>query len=164
VVPIVGGEPRQLTNERTHLAGLAWTPDGRRIVFSSNRGGLFTLWEIDAAGGDPRQVSAAGEDAQSPVTSRRGNRLAYVRMQADWNIWRAATSAKSSTAPAKWIVSTRDDWQPEYSPSGEKIAFMSTRSGSREIWMCDADGTHPVQLTDFRGPPTGTPRWSPDGR
>jgi Tol biopolymer transport system component len=164
VVPVSGGEARQLTFERKHLAGLAWTADGRGIVFSSNRGGLFGLWRIPAAGGEPTAVGTAGEDAQSPVVSRRGDRLGYVRMQADWNIWRAPAVAESRVPPAKWITSTRDDWQPEYSPAGEKIAFVSTRSGSREIFTCDADGTHPVQLTSFQGPPTGTPRWSPDGQ
>ncbi len=164
VCPLGGGEPKQLTFEKKHLAGLTWTADGRDLVFSSNRGGLFALWRISANGGEPQAISAAGEDAQSPVISHRGDHLSYVRMQADWNIWRAPATPGSTAAPTKLIASTRDEWQPEYSPSGNKIAFMSTRSGSREIWVCDADGSHPVQLTTFQGPPTGTPHWSPDER
>jgi WD40 repeat protein len=43
--------------------------------------------------------------------------------------------------------------------------FGSNRSGNAEIWTCDSDGRHPLQLTSFGGPyPTGTPRWSPDGK
>jgi Tol biopolymer transport system component len=40
---------------------------------------------------------------------------------------------------------------------------MSDRSGDLEIWVCDSDGSNPVQLTSFRGPMVTNPRWSPDG-
>ncbi len=47
---------------------------------------------------------------------------------------------------------------------GKTIVLASDRTGSWEIWVCDSDGSNPVQLTSFRGPRTGTPRWSPDGQ
>src|SRR5437764_8274195 len=50
------------------------------------------------------------------------------------------------------------------STDGRKVVFSSTRSGPREIWVCDGDGSNAEQLTHFGGPITGTPRWSPDGR
>ena len=50
-----------------------------------------------------------------------------------------------------------------YSPDGRRIAFLSTRSGVSNIWVCDADGSNPVQLTSVSSF-AGTPRWSPDGR
>jgi Tol biopolymer transport system component len=53
---------------------------------------------------------------------------------------------------------------PEYSPDGARIAFQSTRSGSSEIWLADADGSNPVKLTSFNGPLTGAPSWCSDGR
>ncbi len=45
-----------------------------------------------------------------------------------------------------------------------RIVFVSDRSGSREIWVCDSDGGNQVQLTKFGGSHVGSPRWSPDGR
>jgi Tol biopolymer transport system component len=53
---------------------------------------------------------------------------------------------------------------PQYSPDGRRIVFASDRSGSTEIWVCESDGSNPLQLTSFGGPLAGTPRWSPDGR
>jgi hypothetical protein len=44
------------------------------------------------------------------------------------------------------------------------VAFSSDRSGAFEIWLADSDGSHQQQLTTFRGPITGSPRWSPDGK
>ena len=52
---------------------------------------------------------------------------------------------------------------PQFSPDGKRIAFASQRSGTWEIWVCNSDGSSPVQLTFFQGPNVTTPRWSPDG-
>ena len=51
---------------------------------------------------------------------------------------------------------------PQFSPDGKRIAFMSNRTGPWQIWVSDADGSNPrqVSFTDS----AGTPRWSPDGR
>lgn len=62
------------------------------------------------------------------------------------------------------IVSSRRDDSPSFSPDGERIVFVSKRTGNEEIWVCNRDGQRLVRLTSFGGPGTGTPRWSPDGR
>jgi Tol biopolymer transport system component len=83
------------------------------------------------------------------------------------NIWRIearGTKGAGASPPAKLISSTRSDESPQYSPDGKKIVFSSSRTGDLELWMCDADGSNPVQLTSFDGPHVGSPRWSPDGR
>jgi Tol biopolymer transport system component len=57
------------------------------------------------------------------------------------------------------------DTNPQFSPDGSRIAFTSSRNGQVEIWVCDSDGSNPVQLTELnRNSEGGTPRWSPDGR
>ncbi|MGH9530901.1 MAG: hypothetical protein ACRD2Q_00810, partial [Terriglobales bacterium] len=55
------------------------------------------------------------------------------------------------------------DHGPQFSPDGRRLVFASDRSGSREIWVCDADGQNAVRLTSMGAYLTGTPRWSPDG-
>jgi Tol biopolymer transport system component len=62
------------------------------------------------------------------------------------------------------LESTRTIFDPQWSPDGKQIAFYSDRSGSTEIWRCEADGTNLRQLTSFGGPLTRNPRWSPDGK
>jgi len=71
---------------------------------------------------------------------------------------------KRAAEPKKFISSTRVDHKAQYSPDGTRIAFESDRSGNPEIWVCNADGSNPVQITAFRNAWAGSPRWSPDGR
>ncbi len=64
----------------------------------------------------------------------------------------------------KFISSSRWDTSAKYSPDGNRIAFVSTRSGGYEIWKCDSDGSNAVQLTSLGAPFTNRPRWAPDGK
>ncbi|HZS06006.1 MAG TPA: winged helix-turn-helix domain-containing protein [Blastocatellia bacterium] len=167
LLPLTGGEPRRLTFDNISIRGLAWTPGGREIVFASRRGSsTYNLWKVSAGGGTPEQLMISERDAYSPAVSRQGNRLAYTQSLLDENIWRIGLngSVAASEPPVKLISSTQDEDGPEYSPDGKKIVFVSRRSGSFEIWVCEADGSRPRQLTSIGGPLTGTPRWSPDGR
>ena len=61
------------------------------------------------------------------------------------------------------IASQGNSVHPQFSPDGTRIAFDSDRSGYQEIWVCNRDGSDPVQVTSMPGS-AGTPRWSPDGR
>jgi Tol biopolymer transport system component len=65
VLPVTGGEPKQLTFENSGAAP-AWTQDGKEIVFSSDRGGLLSLWRISAMGGAPRPATGIGPMAFRP--------------------------------------------------------------------------------------------------
>ncbi len=92
--------------------------------------------------------------------------MAYSQVEERQNIWRLMlmSPTKASGAPTKLIASTGLQRGPRISPDGRHIAFESTRSGSVEIWLCDSNGSNPVQMTSFKGPSTGTVRWSPDSR
>jgi Tol biopolymer transport system component/DNA-binding winged helix-turn-helix (wHTH) protein len=161
---------KQLTLRKQSTVGLAWTPDGREIIYSSGSywaGGSVELWRISASGsGEPRVLALAGEHGWWPAISRRGNHLAFARNHAnDQNIWRLDLSGPNGKAgkPFKLIASTRNDYNPQYSPDGKKIAFISQRSGGDEVWVCNSNGADAVQLTSLRAAITGCPRWSPDG-
>jgi Tol biopolymer transport system component/DNA-binding winged helix-turn-helix (wHTH) protein len=162
------GEPKRLTRPQDDIDfGLAWTSDSRRLVFASKRG----LWTVRLDRGSPEPLSLPGYNPGFPSISAKGDRLAFVDYSADdLDIWRvdgpASTSSRlagAPSAPKRLISSTRMDTNPQYSPDGSRIAFTSSRTGPVEIWVCDSDGSNPVQLTDLGGQ-TGTPRWSPDGR
>ncbi len=166
VVPFAGGEPKRLTFDNRQIIGLAWTADGRGIVFSSNREGSNSLWRIPSQGGKVERLEIGGEDCRFPAISRQGSRLAYMQVFEDANIWRIAIPGASTPAgpPTKLIASTRFDGNPQFSPDGNRLVFESDRLGSGELWVCDKEGSSPVQIPSL---PRSNPkhgRWSPDGR
>ena len=167
LMPAEGGEPRRLTFDNRYIRDLAWTADGQEIVFISDRAGDTGLWRVSASGGTPeRLVTAVGYDLGHLSIARQGERLVYSQQFVDTNVWRVelAGAKRKVSAPTMLISSSKSDSAPQYAPGGKRIAFRSDRSGSFEIWACEADGSNPVQLTTFGGPQAGSPCWSPDGR
>jgi Tol biopolymer transport system component/DNA-binding winged helix-turn-helix (wHTH) protein len=165
VIPAKGGEPRQLTFENCELSGLSWTEDGNDIVFSSNRGGVQSLWRISASGGAPRPVQGVGGPAYDPSISRKGDRLVYTQSSYSDNIWRLdLKSEKTAQGPPVRVTSTSRGFnrRPNLSPDGKKIVLESDRLGYSDIWYCDSDGSNCEQLTSLHGT-AGTARLSPDG-
>jgi Tol biopolymer transport system component len=154
------GEPRRLTSENRDFRGMAWTADGAGIVFSSNRGRTRSLWQMAVSGSPSRRLSV-GENGILPAVSSRANRLVYTQTITDSNIWRVNLQDRSEPA-TQLLASTRADYNPSYSPDGRRIAFESSRSGSEEVWVSDADGSNAIQLVDMGR--SGSPRWSPDGQ
>ena len=159
------GKERPLTNNKRWSARPVWTPDGRAIlhVFGDDASQGREIRKIDVA--EPlKSAKIAISDAVSEIAL--GRHLIYSRYVEDTNIWRAELP-KGRAQPVEaelFITSTRMDQTPQYSPDGSKIAFMSARSGSRELWVCNADNTDPVRFTFFNGPLVGHPSWSPDGQ
>ena len=165
VMPAAGGEARRLALDNRSGRSLAWTPDSREIVFPFWYSGNLRLWRAPVSGSNSGQLAVTGEGASTLAISRKGDRLAYSQEFRDTNIWQISLQASGSKPrPTRIISSTRQDYGPQYSPDGKRIAFTSGRSGSNEIWVCDADGSNPFQLTSFGGPDVGSSRWSPDGR
>ncbi|HEX8896840.1 MAG TPA: protein kinase [Terriglobales bacterium] len=162
-VPVAGGEPRRLTRERRGIWGHAWAPDGKSLILSWQRGTtVFGLWQVPLASPSrPERIVQGGVDAITPATCRKARRLAWVNQMQDVNIYRI--SAAGGQPPVMLIASTVRDQDPVYSPTGQ-IAFVSDRSGSREIWLARADGTSQTRITNFNGPDVGDLQWSPDGR
>jgi Tol biopolymer transport system component/imidazolonepropionase-like amidohydrolase len=55
------------------------------------------------------------------------------------------------------------DSQPRFSPDGQKIVFLSDRSGAENVWIMDADGQNPKQITKASKSQFASPNWTPDG-
>jgi Tol biopolymer transport system component len=159
-------DPRCLTVGNWDELSPTWTADGSRLVFSAFSGSDTGLWRVDSSGtSSPQRLAGLGKNVRSPTISRRGNRLAYAQTILDANIYRMVIppQGRGGHPLRKLISSTRMDWCPQISPDGKKIAFMSDRSGSWEIWICDSDGSNLLQLTSYGKADVSPPQWSPDG-
>ncbi len=165
------GKPERLTYENGWIYGPAWTHDGSQILYSSGKSfrgprilRRITLSEPPNGVGYNAAQESYGEGATDLAISPAGRRLVYVREYSDTNIYRIGLPDKNGEVGTfrRFIASAQPDREQEYSPDGRMIAFASARSGSDEIWVCNADGSKPRQLTSMGSHLTGNPRWSPD--
>jgi Tol biopolymer transport system component len=157
-----GGGVRRLTFDDRGIRGIAWTRDGQDLLYSGHRVGGWRLWRVPAYGGSPRDLVISGQQAYYPAIGR--NRLAYTDSPTVSAIWRATLAAADAVDERPLIRSTGREVNPLWSPDGTKIANVSDRSGSDEIFVSDADGRNRVQITQLKGPRAGRLRWSPDAK
>jgi dipeptidyl aminopeptidase/acylaminoacyl peptidase len=78
LAPTEGGAPRQLTNSGKKDKHPRWSPDGKQVLFESNRSGDNQLWVIDVAGGEARQLTTIGTEASDAQWSPDGKWVAFV--------------------------------------------------------------------------------------
>jgi Tol biopolymer transport system component/DNA-binding winged helix-turn-helix (wHTH) protein len=154
-------QPSRVTSFAGPAVGIAWTTDDSGVVFAHAANDGPVLDKALLRDGTLRRLSFA-PSSERPTISPVGERLAYASGSGRVNIYRRDLSHPSS--PAVGLSSTtREQDNPQYSPDGQHIAFASSRGGSREIWVSDADGDNLLRLSDLKGYVT-RPHWSPDGK
>jgi Tol biopolymer transport system component/DNA-binding winged helix-turn-helix (wHTH) protein len=161
------GEAQRLKTDKGWASHPVWTRDGRHILYISGANPQvfdteLRMTAIPDSGSSERVTLPEGAVTELSL----GRHLVYTQRAFQNDIWRAEIPPPGGQAgqPQLLISSTRRDSMPRYSPDGKKIAFTSTRSGSQEIWIAEADGSNPTQLTSVGGPLVGPPTWSPDGQ
>jgi serine/threonine protein kinase/sugar lactone lactonase YvrE len=164
VAPVSGGKARALTSVRSTMGGVSWTPDGRELVFDSTHQGLPTLWRVPFAGGDLQALSVPAEYVSQPSIALHGNRMALSRYAVDTNLWKESLVPSDHSPPIRITATTQEDSDVAISPDGQRLAFRSARTGTDQIYVCNSDGSSPLQLTSLKASATGSPAWSPDGK
>jgi eukaryotic-like serine/threonine-protein kinase len=157
--------PRRLSDRSGAIHGVAWTRDGRYVIYArsfmyfNGRGMGSHLWRVAADGGAPERIELAPPGSFAPATTPARDRLLFGLDRSDIDIYGYEPGGTVRPVMASsWV-----DYGPRFSPDGRRIVFESFRSGdTKNIWVADADGSNPVQLTR---PPNqdGAPGWSPDG-
>jgi Tol biopolymer transport system component/DNA-binding winged helix-turn-helix (wHTH) protein len=159
VTDLQGKSKRSLTTRHEFPQGLAWSGDDKSLIvagFSAQDEGFYAIRVGD---GEVHKLTVG--EGQWPTTSRDGHKLAFSLADDRVNIWRK--DLEHPEAPAlQMLVSTRQQNCSQYSPDGKHVAFDSARSGTWSVWVADADGGNPVQIS-HEGP-AGFPRWSPDSQ
>ncbi len=156
------GAPVPVTDGKVPVHAIAWL-DNRRVVFSA--GPVVEqrrLGIVDLDSSRTVETTGFGEGATSVSIAPNGS-LVYARESAEVNLWRFDVSS-GHDRPQRLAASSYKTWTPAYSHDGRRIAFASTRSGLEEVWVADADGAHPIQLTRIGSGHSGNPRWSVDDR
>ena len=158
------GTARRVT-DLGYVARPAWTPDGGRIVFEAHRDGVG-IWQVDRTGKHVRPVFGAPDSASLPALGKRPGgqtSLAFTNTLGRSSIWRYSTAGGPGGAAVELAASSRSETNPRFSDDGKRLVFSSTRSGYHEIWVANADGSQPLQLTDLHHQLSEAGHWSPDG-
>ncbi len=167
-----GSNVIQLTNHPDVDANPVWSPDGKRIAFSSlrdeppNTRGNSEIYIMDANGGNDIRLTNQPRVDGTPNWSPDGKQITFASNRhglGDIFVMNAAgRNEKRITIDDTNGVSY--DWAPAWSPNGRFIAFESARGGrGSDIWVMNSDGTRPIRLLQHGGHDTW-PAWSPDGK
>ncbi len=150
----------QLTDNASIDKDVAWSPDGRRLAFMSDRDGNREIYVMSADGSDVvRLTNDAASDFQ-PAWSPDGRLLAFASdRDGDEEIYVMSADGTNMT---QLTHNTHRDGAPVWSPNGAGLAFHSTRDGDGEVYVMNADGTGVVQLTSNTHLDVH-PDWAPDG-
>jgi len=139
--------PVQLASSTFREVYPHYSPDGKRLVFYSNRGGSVQIWTADADGSRAVQVTSmdplaiSGSPRWSPdgqyisFDSNAGGHYQIYVVKADGGQPRALTSGSFNNFTSSW------------SPDGRYVYFTSNRSGQLEIWRTAFSGGAPEQVT-----------------
>ncbi len=145
VLPVTGGEARQLTDELHVLSDVDWqTNDG--LVFNGRLDDEFRFWrrDIRIPNASSTLVSAIGTDLPSQFSvSRQSGQIAFSTNGPDLNIWSVDLTKQfaASTAWTSIINTPGQDLEPSISPDGSKMAFRSDQGGHTRLWVSRRDGT-----------------------
>jgi Tol biopolymer transport system component/DNA-binding winged helix-turn-helix (wHTH) protein len=166
-----GGELKRLRRGPGNIFDPAYTSDGRYLFFSTASGN-FRLWMLRLSSetglpvGDPVEIANTGNSlARHLAVSPDGKRLAYSSLTMVNNIGSVMISPKSSEATSTPTLLTQDTNYRKntnfFSPDGKTIAYNVWRMGAEgEVWLMDADGGNPRQLT---AEPSALLGWLPEG-
>ncbi|MGK2935923.1 MAG: WD40 repeat domain-containing serine/threonine protein kinase [Gemmatimonadaceae bacterium] len=163
VMNVDGSGQQRLTHEKAADSGPAWSPDGSKLAFTSQRAGGFDIFVMDARGGPARRLThftERGLGAAEPAWSPDGKRIVFRSRTKQLDIW---VINADGTGAVQLTNDAAADGAPAWSPDGRRIAFSSRRGGPAEIMVMDADGKNVKRLTT-NAVLDSRPNWSPDSR
>ncbi len=155
-----GDNPKQLTKHGTIALAPVWSPDGRKLVFTSFLRGAPALFVLTPHEGYLRLLWDKNGVNSSATFSPDGKRIAFAS-SIDGNTDIYVLPIDGGT-PRRLTTARGIDTQPAWAPNGRQIAFTSTRSGTPQIYLMDADGSN-VRRLSFDGGFHDEATWTHDG-
>ena len=165
--PVTKDGMMRLTNNLADDDSPVWSPDGKKITFTSNRDGTRNIYVMNSDGGNVKQLTDGAGINNSATWSPDSQKLLFESSR-DGNAEIYVMNSDGSDQKRLTFNPTTDGGPAVFSPNGEKIAFA--RSAAIEgdafynfdIYTMNADGGDVQRLTTDPEYDAG-PKWSPDG-
>lgn len=155
------GLPRLLPGGSWDDVDPAWSPDGTRLAFASNREGTLRVYVAGAAGEQPLRVTDGPGQDRLPAWSPDGRWLLFVSDRDGWD--QVYMVAAEGGAVRQLTHGPGGGSQPSWAPDGLHFAFVRLVDGRPRVFLGDTLGSTPRPLTPAPDRQV-QPAWSPDGR
>jgi Tol biopolymer transport system component len=150
---------------------LGWLPEGRGILFASDRAGTIDLWAVQVDKGQPQGAPALVKRGAGPITPMgltKGGAFYYRTPGSFMDVYTAGLDPKTGKvvgSPKKEPLPYEGhNMMPDWSPDGNRLAYVSRRPGKMK-WVLCIYSTDTGKVREFRlDKRYAYPRWSPDGR
>jgi len=172
-VPLQGGQPKQITpTGPSYLHG--WSPDGKFLVYTGQRKGVFDIYRIPVEGGAETQLTNLPGLDDGPEYTPDGQYIYFNSVRSGrMQVWRMKPDGSQ---PEQLTDDEYNNWFPHISPDGKQFVFVTYLAGEVEpsdhpaakrvyLRLMPLDGGTPKVLAYLYGG-QGTmnvPSWSPDG-
>ena len=172
----IGEKPVNLTRDHYMEADPAWSPDGKSLVYSSDRGGdKMQLWVHDIATNKSEQLTELDTQPLGPAWSPDGSKIAYLSVDKMWGEASLGMYDLDAKSAFQMSQTLKQPGKPSWSADSSRIMVAlpdqfsaSFREGTNQAYIFPVNGEKPYWSTpvenlsvDTRG--GGGPVWSPDG-
>ncbi|MGB0384379.1 MAG: AAA-like domain-containing protein [Ardenticatenaceae bacterium] len=158
-----GSEQRALTEYSYSSESPSWSPDGRQIVFTSNRDGDFEIYIMERDGFNWQQLTNNEGLDHGPDWSPSGQWIVfYSDRSGKTQIYRMHPDG---TDIIQLTDNGKDNRFPTWSPDEQRVAWILEESTNTwSIYLMNVDGTNQRAITSSGSYSLGTATWSPNGR
>jgi TolB protein len=153
-----GGNVRRITTSSAIDTEPRYSPDGKWIYFTSDRGGTPQIYRMSPTGGEPQRVTFEGSYNVSPRPSPDGKSLAYITR----NSGKFQVALQDLANRQVQIITDSDrDESPSYAPNGRMILLATVIGGRGLLSAVSADGRFKQRLSAATGGDVREPAWGP---
>ncbi len=168
IYDLSGRLPTRFTLDPAQEREAVWSPDGRTIVFDSNRNGHFDLYRKNADSTGSEESIYSDNLTKTPTSwSRIGNILLYNanNLKTGTEIWALPMALENPGRPPKpypWLQTQYSVQNGQFSPDGKWVAYQSIESGRSEIYVAPFPG--PGEKLPVSRAGGVRPRWGKNGK